>query len=359
MAIRALQALSEEKAEALFKYQALFDSNMLAIACTDFNDSILDANDAFLSMLGYSREDLEAGALRWSTISPARYNKEDIIKMNELLQHKTIVPFEKEYIHKDGRAVPVLVGAEAFDAEISFGVCFALDISEMKELERKKDDFIGLVSHELKTPLAIMKLQSEFLRAAIVTGSKKEQMEFAKEIEEHVDKLGILISDLLNMARYHSAEYAPNFSAVDLGDIAQKVVHDLSLYHDMRAITCEAKGRVYVRGNGERLSQVLINLVNNAVRYSPQEEAIDVRAYKEGDMAILEVTDKGIGIDREDAERIFERYYRVNNADKHKEAAGLGLYVCSEIVKQHKGKIEVLSKKGKGSTFRIVLPRVA
>jgi PAS domain S-box-containing protein len=349
-------ALNERVME---RYKTLFNSNMFGIAATDFDDSVLSANDAFLSMLGYTRADLDNGLLKWSTISPTKYDEADMQKMSELLAHKTIVPFEKEYIHKDGHIVPVLVGAEAFDDNISYGVCFALDISEMKQLEQKKDDFIGTVSHELKTPLSIMKLYANFLETAINDGASKEELlESANEINNQIDKLNILITDLLNMARYQSQEAAFPIAGIDLRECVRKVIAELSLVHD-RNIVFQGERSVFINGNTARLSQVVTNLVNNAIRYSNPDTDIIVRTYQDHEFAYVQVEDFGIGIREEDQERIFERYYRINHADDYAEkAAGIGLYICNEIIKFHKGTIEVESSLGKGSTFTIKIPLI-
>ena len=352
-------ALHPSLREAAFKYQALFDSNMFGIAATDFNDTILSANDAFLSMLGYTKEDLNNGVLRWSKISPSRYEETDQEKVDELMLRKNIILFEKEYVHKDGHIVPVLVGAESLSDDASFGVCFALDISEMKELEQKKDDFIGMVSHELKTPLSIMKLNVDFMEKAIEAGApRNELLESANEIGNQVDKLNILITDLLNMARFHSNENAFPTTAIDLCSCAKKVVSDISLLTD-RTIIFQGEKSVFINGNQARLSQVVTNLANNALRYSSPDTDIIIRVFHDQQNAYVEVQDFGMGIAPENLDKIFERYYRVNHADDYAEkGAGIGLFICQEIVKYHKGAISVESMLGKGSTFKVTLPLI-
>ncbi len=346
-------------AEVMSRYKALFDSNMFGLAATDFQDTIISANDAFLSMVGYSQEDIDNGMLKWSAISPSKYDTADIEKMSELLMHKSIVPFEKEYIHKDGHVVPVLVGAEAFDDIISFGVCFALDISELKALEQKKDDFIGMVAHELKTPLSIMKLYANFLQSSIRDGATKEELlESVNEISNQVDKLSVLITDLFNMAKFRSHETAFPITAIDVCTCAKKVVSELSLINE-RNIIFQGEKSVYVNGNQERLSQVITNLANNAMRYSSADTDIIIRVYHDQQNAYLQVQDYGMGIAPENLDKIFERYYRVNHADDYADkGAGIGLYICNEIVKYHQGSIEVESMLGKGSTFTISLPLI-
>lgn len=337
------------------RYQAFFDSNMMGVATTDFQDTILSANDAFLSMIGYTRRDLETGKLRWSTISPRKYTDIDEEKVNELLLKKSIVPFEKEYIHKKGRIVPVLVGAEALDDTLSFGVCFALDISSLKELEQKKDDFIGIVSHELKTPISIMKLYAGFLKDSIENkASTEELLELTNEVSNQVDKLNVLISDLLNMARSEAHEAGFPVGAVDFCDTAQNVVTELSQIND-RNIKFSCGKPFFVNGNKERIGEVITNLINNALCYSTEEVSVEVTS--DESFGYVHITDKGKGITEEDQKKIFDRYYRVNHADDYAtKSMGIGLYISQEIMRQHKGRITLQSEVGKGSTFTIELP---
>jgi len=353
------QQLTEQSSD-LFKYQALFDSNMIGVASTDFSaDGIIEkANDAFLSMLGYTQQDLRYGKLRWSVISPQKYDEADDQKIEELFTHTRIVPFEKEYIHKNGHPVPVLVGAETLSREPSFGVCFALDITPMKEQERKKDDFIGTVSHELKTPLSIMRLYSDFLKNSIQENASKEELyDSVNEITSQIDKLSMLITDLLNMARYKAEENLFPMSTLDLCNYSKRVVSEISLLHD-RSIIFQGEKAVFVKGNQARLTQVVTNLVNNARRYSSNDTDIIVRVFKNESFACVEVEDFGMGISIENQEKIFERHYRINHADGYPEGAGIGLYICNEIVRHHKGTISVKSELGKGSVFTVKLPLV-
>ncbi len=343
--------------QAIAKYQALFDSNMLGVVSTDFNDTIFQANDAFLSLIGYSQEDVANGTLRWSTISPEKFQATDSEKMDELLTNKSIVPFEKEYIHKKGYTVPVLVGAETMGGTFALGVCFALDISHLKALERKKDDFIGMVSHELRTPLSIMKLYADYLQTSLEQGgSKRDLAEYVNELQNQIDKVKLLITDLFNMARYEAKELKVPNTAVNLFSIVSESVGELSLVND-RKIILKRGHAVYANANKERISQVITNLINNAIRYS--EEDVIVRVYESKNKACIEVEDFGMGIKKENLEKIFERYYRINHADDYEhEGAGIGLYISNEIIKSHRGQIKVKSKVGHGSTFIIELPLI-
>ncbi len=342
-----------------FKYQALFDSNMIGVAATDFNDTILNANTAFLQMIGYTAEDLTNGTLRWSTISPEQYNEADEKKLTELLAHKSIIPFEKEYIHKKGYVIPVLVGAEALEGDARFGVCFALDISTLKENEKRKEAFAAMVSHELRTPLSIIKLSTDILTTLIERGTNTEELiATTEEINLQIDKLNVLITDVLNMSIYHSDDPAFSMSGVDVYETTMRVVQELSIVHN-REITFEGEEHVFIQGNVDRLSQVLINLIANAIRYSPVASNINVSLRADTNSIFLSIQDFGIGIASENLEKIFVRFYRINHKDKHKDiGTGIGLYICNEIIKRHRGTLTVSSEIGKGSTFTIEIPRL-
>lgn len=332
---------------------------MIGVAATDFEDKILNANTAFLQMVGYTVEDLKSGTLCWSAISLEEYDDIDAKKMAELHAHTSIIPFEKEYVHKKGYRIPVLVGAEILDAASTVGVCFALDISTMKESERRKEAFAALVSHELRTPLSIMKISADILVAQVAQNSKQEELiATTNEINQQIDKLDILITDILNMSLHHSNDPAFSMSGVDVYETAIRVVQELTIVHN-REITLEGQENIFIRGNASKLSEVLINLITNALRYSPEKSSIVVSVRADETTAFLAVRDFGMGIQKENIDKIFERYYRVNHTDTPKEiGAGIGLYICSEIIKQHHGRLRVESEVGKGSTFTVEIPKL-
>jgi PAS domain S-box-containing protein len=159
------------------KYRALFESDMMGITISDLNEHILETNDAFLSMLGYTRDDFRLGRITWSSITPPAYAALDKRKIRELYRKGTISPFEKRYVCKDGTQIPVLVGAALMRLERPYAVSFALDISERKSLEIKKDEFIGTVSHELQTPLAVLKMQLGLFRDDLKSGARQALLE--------------------------------------------------------------------------------------------------------------------------------------------------------------------------------------
>jgi PAS domain S-box-containing protein len=145
------------------RYRTLFDSNMIGLALTGSNGQVWEANDAYLQMLGFTREDLARGTVRWDVVSPPEYVERGQKAHRQMLATGSCQPYEKEYQHQDGQRVPVVIGRALLGEEHAKTITFCLDITERKELEQRKDEFISIASHELKTPLTSLKLLIQFL----------------------------------------------------------------------------------------------------------------------------------------------------------------------------------------------------
>ena len=348
-------------AEIREKYRALFESDMMGITVSDISDpelGILEANDAFLALLGYSRDDFRAGRVTWASITPPSYTRLDEKKVRELMRRGAVAPFEKRYVHKKGHEIPVLVGAARMQLSVPLAVCFALDISERKALEIKKDEFIGTVSHELQTPLAVLKMQLGLLRDQIREGVRGPLIGHSiEDIEEQVGRLSLLIGDFLNLARYAHDPTSRRRETFDLCVCARKVVEDARIISGRHIDFKSGQGSVIVPGSERQIAQVVTNLLMNALRYSPEPTIVTVSLRTQASKAYVSIRDYGLGIAEDKLQKIFERFYRIEHAgDYARAASGIGLYVANEIAKAAGGSIEVVSKLGKGSTFTCVLP---
>jgi PAS domain S-box-containing protein len=343
------------------KYRALFESNLIGVVISDLDEKILDANDMFLNLLGYTKEDLAEGKISWSSITPEQFDDIDQKKVNELLHHGNIVPFEKEYAHKEGHTIPVLVGATLIGSEPPLSICFALDITKQKKLEKKKDEFIGTVSHELKTPLAILRLQTENLKSDIAQGASKDVLvPYIDEIHAQIDQLTRLINDMLNSARQGDDSNTVQRTLFDLKACVQKEVSQLQELNGREIVLSMCNEAVIVNANQDQILQVTRNFIKNAIQYSPSHTLIRVFVSIEEDVAQVCVQDFGIGMSEKNIAHIFERHYRETKAGGYApDGAGIGLHVVREIVMQHQGEISVRSQEGAGSTFCYTLPLAA
>ncbi|HEV2580474.1 MAG TPA: MASE1 domain-containing protein [Ktedonobacteraceae bacterium] len=233
----------------------------------------------------------------------------------------------------------------------------AAEVEERKELERRKDDFISMASHELKTPLTSLLGYTELLhRKAAEPGSQEAQRYLAK-MTAQIEKLSRLIADLLDISKIQAGKIVYAEEAVDVDELVREVVETLQQSNSKHHISIEGRAQREVVGDRERLEQVLINLISNAIKYSPQAEKVIVRLTHLSNSLTISVQDFGIGIPMTHQKKVFERFYRVyNDKDRTYPGLGIGLYIAYQIIEQHHGKMWVESVEEQGSTFSFSLP---
>ncbi|HVA96321.1 MAG TPA: PAS domain-containing sensor histidine kinase [Candidatus Acidoferrales bacterium] len=243
--------------------------------------------------------------------------------------------------------------------KIRFYVQMFHDITHRKTIEKQKDAFIGIASHELKTPITTLSAYSQILEKRLDEKISEHDKYFLKNIKKQTDRLNGLINDLLNVSRLESGKLEFHFREFDLNALVQRVVVDFQYTTDTHVITKIGSIQRNVLGDENRIDEVLVNLLTNAVKYSPVADKIMIKLSNDKKFATVTVQDFGYGISKKDLPHIFERFYRTKDKDEGKVAGfGLGLYICAQIIKRHKGKIWVESRKGKGSRFSFSLPLV-
>jgi len=221
-----------------------------------------------------------------------------------------------------------------------------------KQLQRQKDEFLSIASHELKTPLTSIKAFNQLmLRAA----DPSKLGDLAKRSEGHVKRLERLIGDLLDVTKINSGKMNYSFEPFDFGAMLHECIDHLQFTTTHQLVVASAPKLTFT-GDRDRLEQVLNNLLVNAIKYSPKANQVIISSYIEGDNLIVTVQDFGIGIAPEDIDRLFDRYYRVDNAGMRFDGLGLGLFISSEILKRHQGTFWIESEPGKGSLFCFSLP---
>ncbi len=219
------------------------------------------------------------------------------------------------------------------------------DITEQKEIDRRKDEFISIVSHELKTPLTTIKAYSHDQVAAGMIGKMGDQLR----------RLEYIIQDLLDVTRIEGDKIRFRQDEFDMGDLVEQSVEEVQRISHKHQIKIEKLQHVPIVADRERISQVVINLLTNAVRYSPGRDQVIVSLTKHGSEVICAVKDFGMGIPAEKHEKIFERFYQASNINRFNAGLGLGLYISAHIIKRQQGRIWVESVPGEGSTFFFTL----
>ncbi|NPA91998.1 MAG: GAF domain-containing protein [Chloroflexi bacterium] len=244
------------------------------------------------------------------------------------------------------------------EGELQYIIVNVNDITRFREAEEMKSTFISVISHELKTPVALIKGYAATLRREDVQWDEETIREGLAIIEEEADRLTQLIDNLLDASRIQAGGLKLEMDEVNLKDLIERVVKGFRMQtaaHEI--ITDVPEDLPPVWGDRERIRQILSNLLSNAIKYSPRGGVIRVGAWAEGDYVTVYVADQGIGIPEEEQANLFDKFYRVDSSLRRRtQGAGLGLYLAKALVEAHGGRIWVHSKPGAGATFFFTLP---
>jgi PAS domain S-box-containing protein len=240
------------------------------------------------------------------------------------------------------------------------GVSVVNDATKSKEEEERKDDFVNMVSHELKTPLTSIKLYIELLKKISVDYADKKSKIIVNNIAKQTDKLEELVLNLLDVSRLQTGKLVFKKTEFDICGLVTESVREIQKTSAIHTILFNKKyKKIIINADKFRIGQVITNLLNNAIKYSPDGGNIIVNITTNPKDIIVSVKDPGIGISKNQLRRIFERLYQVpGGIEQTFPGMGMGLYISKEIIKYHKGNIWVESKFGGGSTFCFSLPRI-
>lgn len=255
------------------------------------------------------------------------------------------------------RWVRVLGGFSIPEGSIHHLSGVIMDITEQKQNELRKNRFIGMVSHELKTPLTALKAYVQMLNV----WAKKQKDNFTigalSKVEKQIKKMAAMITGFLNLSGVESGMIHLDKQDFFLDELIREVIEETAFILAGGQISLVEAGPLRVNADREKIEQVIINLLNNAVKYSAKIAPVEVYYTQAGDMVQVSIKDSGIGISQEDIARLFEPHYRVESKETQNiKGFGIGLYLCAEIIKRHQGKIWAESEPGKGSTFSFTLP---
>jgi len=231
-------------------------------------------------------------------------------------------------------------------------------ISEARyEADFQKDQFIALAAHEIKNPLSTIKGYVNLLQGKIKKCDKKKFFEYVEEIDIQTNRSFELITDLLDVTKIEIGKFTYKEEPFDFDSLVEKIVSSQQMINRHRVITLSGSTRKIVNADRYRLGQVVTNLLTNAVKYSPQKSPVKVRIKSKRGGVSLIVKDYGIGIPRSEQKAIFKNFYRVQRARQlRRSGLGIGLYIASQIVKYHHGRLGVKSHTGKGTVFSLEIP---
>jgi signal transduction histidine kinase len=242
----------------------------------------------------------------------------------------------------------------------SLGIVVLLrDVTREREVDRMKSDFISVVSHELRTPLAAMKGAVENILDGITGKLNGTQKDCLLLTNRNIDRLGRMISDLLDISRIEAGRILINKSPVDIPELLHDVMRffqDIARDKKLNLSVAFDADLPKVEADQDKITQVVTNLVGNAAKFTPGGGTITVRARTEGVCIQVDVVDSGMGIPHQDLEKVFDKFYQVKGSQHMAKGTGLGLPISKGIIEKHGGKIWAESELGKGSTFSFTLP---
>jgi len=358
------------------KIRRLVDANVLGICIWNLEGAIFDANEAFLHMLQYGRDDVASGRLRWTDLTPAEWREQDERAVVELRSTGTFHPVEKEYFRKDGSRLPVLIGGALFEESGNEGVAFVLDLTERKRAEEEHERLRQLESDlahvnrlsimgELATSLA-----HEILHPiATARNNARAGMRFLEMSPPNPDgareALGCVVrdadraKDIVDRMRDHVKNAPPRREPFDLNEAVSEVidmVRSAIARNGIAVSTHLMDGPVPAQGDRVQVQQVVLNLILNAaeamssVEKGARELSIRIEQAQAGGMLVA-VQDSGPGIDPGNLERVFEPFYTTKTG-----GVGMGLSICQTIIRGHGGRLWVTANEPRGAVFQFTLP---
>lgn len=337
---------------------AIVESSDDAIVSKNLDGIIMSWNKGAEKIFGYSAKEIVGKSIR--TIIPQELQHEEDRILASLRKGKKIDHFQTMRLAKDGRRVEVSITVSPMKdktGRIIGASKIARDITNEKRLERQKDNFIGIASHELKTPVTSIKAYGQVLQTMFKKKGDSDAVAALQKMDAQVNKLTNLIEDLLDVTKIQSGRLEFHEDFFDFNELVDETVDEMQLTTERHTLHKKHQKIKNIYGDRERIGQVITNLISNAIKYSPHTNDINIITTVDKENVTLCVQDFGVGIPKDKLHRIFEQFFRVSGPNHNTvPGLGLGLYISSEIVKREGGKIWVDSIEGKGSTFCFRIP---
>jgi PAS domain S-box-containing protein len=374
---RAEKSLRESEA----RFRRLFESNLIGVAFWNADSFVIDANDAFLQLAGYTHEEFATlGKINWQELTPIEYKHLDDRALLEVQTTGISKIYEKEFIHRNGKRVPIVLGIALLNDSQDNYLAFVLDITDRKLAEKEcdrllecertarqqaeiankiKDEFLAVLSHELRTPLNSVLGWSKMLRTRKF--DEKTTNRALETIERNAKLQTQLIEDLLDVSRILQGKLNLNICPVSLVMVVEAALETVRLAAEANSIQIQTifdPNLGQVMGDPNRLQQVVWNLLSNAVKFTPTGGRVEIRLMEVGNQIQIQVSDTGKGINPDFLPYVFDYFRQADGTTTRTFGGlGLGLAIVRKVVEMHGGKVQAESAgEGLGATFSVELP---
>lgn len=339
----------------------LMSSGLIGVIHGNAQGKLLDANEVFLHMSGYSRLNLGYGALNWLNLTDPL--SRDAMQTALLgLGEQGACQFESQLVAADDSVIPVMLGLTPLEGSKDEWVGFVLDLRAQRRIDHLKSEFISVVSHELRTPLTSIRGSLGLLEGGMAGELPPKALHLIGIAHKNSQRLVALVNDILDMEKLASGKMTLHMERQDLVHLAQQAIEANAPYATGFGVSLElgeVPAQAPVLADADRLMQVFANLLSNAAKFSPSGQVVSVRIRDQGKEIRVEVEDRGRGIPQAFREHIFGRFAQADaSATRHVEGAGLGLNITRMLVDKMQGKIGFESEEGQGSVFWFSLPKV-
>ena len=340
------------------KLVAIVDSSDDAIIGKDLNGTITSWNRGAQHIFGYEENDIVGKSVL--TLIPDELQHEEPVILGKLRNGEKIDHYETVRRTKDGRFIDVSLTISPIhdkDGRVIGVSKIARDITEQKRNEQRKNDFIGMASHELKTPLTSITALIQVLEQKLRDSADPFVPQALSKAAGQARKMSSLINGFLNVSRLESGKIELHKTLFDLPALIQEQLDEIRLTSGSHEFIFDEATEIALTADREKIGAVISNFLSNAVKYSPRGQHVTIRCVLEKGEALVSVADEGMGIRSQDLPRIFDRYYRAEAEHMRNIAGfGVGLYLSAEIIHRHGGRIWAESKNEAGSTFFFTLP---
>ncbi|OJT16696.1 hypothetical protein BO221_48660 [Archangium sp. Cb G35] len=354
-------ALRESEA----RHRASLESMADALFLVDSHGKILEANKAVLTLFGLEEAGMpvelqrfielldirhpDGSLFAWDSLPSQRALRGETVREEELLARRA----NGTQLHLSATASPVVT--EAGQAP-ELAVVVLRDLSALKRLERMRDEFISTAAHELRTPITTIKGYAQLLDRWTPGGHEPREGKAFRILNRQSDRLTQLVQELLEVSRLQLGRLELRRQRFELGELVADVLERMQGVSSRHRFVLHQEGHVFVDADQERIDQVLVNLFDNAIKYSPEGGDIEVRVWVREGLGVVSIRDSGMGIPKERQGQLFERFYRAHaGLETDRGGMGIGLHLSEQIVQRHGGRIWFESEVGKGSTFSFSL----